>query len=247
MVKLNIPKRLKSKYLKVYTDIGTRLLLEKKNYAAVLSNSIIKTPEKNSDLDIIVVTNKKYWQREHLSINGVFIELFFYPEKELLKSFLKEKDYQDMHMVSRGFVMFDKTNCLNNLKEVASSEYKKGPRLNKENILYSKYMIWDQHQDIIDIINTDKLGAIALMHKSLWRAIELYFNLRNKWFCKPKKMLSSIYNLDKEKYLLLNKFYSLNSKKISIMYKIYREIISSIIKPYDIDKPFEWKSKKYKS
>lgn len=246
MVNLNTPKKLKNKYRKAYVDIGNKLILNSKYHAAILAESVIKRPEKNSDLDIIVITNQNCWQRKQLSINGIFVELFLYSEKELIKSF-EEKEYQDMHMVAYGFVMFDKNKCLDKLKKIAYNKYKKGPNLiNKEKITYLKYLIWDQHQDVADVLNKDKMSAMALMHKSLWQSLELYFNLKNKWFCKPKKLLPSVRGLNKKLYLLLKKFYSLNLKKIDILYKVYREIISIIIKPNDIDKRFEWSGKKHR-
>jgi hypothetical protein len=245
MANLNIPKKLKNKYLKTYIDVGNRLISNNKYYAAILAESIIKRPEKNSDLDIVVITNQNCWQRKQLSINGVFIELFFYSEKELMKSF-KEKEYQDMHMVAYGFTMFDKIGCLNKLKKIAHNKYKKGPGLiNEEKITYLKYLIWDQHQDVMDILCRDKKNAVALMHKSLWQSLELYFNLRNRWFCKPKKLLPSTRKLNRKLYLLLRRFYSLDSKRVDILYGIYRKIISIIIKPIDIDKNFEWNGKKH--
>jgi hypothetical protein len=189
---LKIPKKLKNKYLKSYINIGDMLLSDKKCRAAIISKSIIENPDKNSDLDIVVITNKNFWQRKQISINNVFIELFYYSPKELIKSF-KEKEYQDMHMVAYGFVMFDKDGCLDKIKKIAKKLYKKGPCLiDKEKITYSKYLVWDRHQDVIDILKKDKDGALALMHKSLWEASELFFNLQNKWFCKPKKLLPSI-------------------------------------------------------
>lgn len=246
MANLNIPKKLKNKYLKTYIDIGNKLILNNKYYAAILAESIIKRPEKNSDLDIVVITNQNCWQRKQLSINGIFIELFFYSEKELKKSF-KEKEYQDMHMVAYGFIMFDKMGCLNKLKKIAYNKYKDGPCLiNKEKITYLKYLAWDQHQDVMDILRKDKKSAIALMHRSLWQSLELYFNLKNRWFCKPKKLLPSIRGLNRNLYLLLRKFYSLNPKNVDILYNIYRKIISIIIKPIDIDKHFEWNGKKHR-
>jgi hypothetical protein len=247
MNNLEIPTKLKEKYLKTYIEIGNELLLNKRNYAALISGSIIERPDKNSDLDIVVITNQKYWQRKQLSINGVFVEIFFYSENDLKKSF-KEKDYQDMHMVAYGYVMFDKTNCLRKLKKIAIEKFEKGPGLmNKEDVLYSKYLIWDQNQDIEDIIDKDEASALALMNKSIWNSLELFYALKNKWFCKPKNIMSSVKEIDNDLYVLLNKFYSLKNNKVKSKYLIYRNIVSTIIEPYDLDRPFEWIGKKHKS
>jgi hypothetical protein len=84
------------------------------------------------------------------------------------------------------------------------------------------------------------------MHKSLWEASELFFNLQNKWFCKPKKLLPSIKKVDKNLYFLFKKFYSFKEKNIMLLYKIYRQIISEIIKPNNIDEYFQWNGKKHR-
>ncbi|MCL4480498.1 MAG: hypothetical protein M1113_03315 [Candidatus Thermoplasmatota archaeon] len=76
---LNIPNKLEGAYLKAYVDIGNNLASDPTIQAAILSNSLINTvPDTNSDLDIVAITNQNYWQRKQLSIQGVFVEIFFF-------------------------------------------------------------------------------------------------------------------------------------------------------------------------
>lgn len=243
---INIPINLNKKYLSTYLDISTDLYSNKENRIAIISESILNRPCKNSDLDIVVVTTNNYWQRKQLCINNIFVELFFYPKEEIAKLF-KNKEYQDMHMIGYGYTIFDKDNDVKNLKKIAVDNFKAGPKkLKKEDQILKKYLIWDENQDILDILKTDKAGALSLMNKSILNSIDLFFALKNKWPCKPKFIISSVKNTDNYLGHLLKKFYLIDNNKLSQKYIIYKEIVSKIISPYDIDKPFVWVSKKEK-
>jgi hypothetical protein len=243
---LNIPNKLEGAYLKAYVDIGNRLASDQTIQAAILSNSLINTvPDTNSDLDIVAITNQNYWQRKQLSIQGVFVEIFFYSETELVRSF-DNGDYQDMHMVGYGFEMFDKSNCIKKIKEKAKMMFEKGPGVpDHERTTYLKYLVWDNYCDVTDILSKDTVGAVALMHKSVWYAVEVLFSLNGRWFCKPKKLLLSVETLDNQISSLLKDFYMIDSRHVDDLYKIYCRIISKIIAPYKLDEHFIWNSSKH--
>lgn len=243
---LNIPNNLTSPYLKAYQEIGNDLISNPEIQAAILSNSLINSaPDANSDLDIVAITNQDYWQRKQVSINGVFVEIFLYSEKELLRSF-NDGDYQDMHMVAYGFDMFDKVDRLKGMKEKAIEMFEKGPGIpDEERSTYLKYIVWDNYCDVVDIVLKDNVGAVALMNKSIGYALEALFALNGKWFCKSKKLLSSVEAVDKGVFSLLNDFYSIDSHRAADLFKVYCKIISIIIAPYKLDEHFIWSSHKH--
>jgi hypothetical protein len=243
---LNIPNNLDESYLKAYMDIGNNLASDPTIQAAILSNSLIDTvPDTNSDLDIVAITNQNCWQRKQLSIQGIFVEVFLYSETELTRSF-DNGDYQDMHMVGYGFEMFDKSNCVKKLKEKAKMMFEKGPGVpDQEKATYLKYLLWDNYCDVTDILSKDVVGAIALMHKSVWYAAEVLFALNGRWFCKPKKLHLSVETLDNQISLLLKDFYSIDPKHVDDLYKTYGRIISIIIAPYKLDEHFVWSSSEH--
>lgn len=244
---LKIPKELNKKYLPTCLSICSELFLNKNNRAVIISESIVKRPHKNSDLDIVVITNNNFWQRKQLYINKVFVELFFYSEIEITNSF-NTKDYQDMHMIAYGYVIFDKDSVVGNLKKIALKKFKLGPgKLSKDERLLRKYLIWDDNQDILDILNKDKVTALSLMNKSVLSCTELFFALNNKWPCKPKLLMQSVKDIDIDLYYLLNRFYLISGTNLTQKYKIYKKIATKMVYPHDINKPLIWVSKKYKN
>ncbi len=244
---LNIPKKLKGPYLEAYINIGNRLISDPKIQTAVLSNSLLNlSPDTNSDLDIIAIINQDFWQREQLSIGGIFIELFLYSKPELFKSF-KNGDYQDMHMVAYGFVMFDKKKQIEDIKHKAKEMFEKGPGIpNKEKTDYLKYLVWDNYCDVADIVYKDPLGAYALMQKSVWFAVEVFFVLKGRWFCKPKKFLASVKDLNEGLYSLLKDFCGTDNHDVSACFLLYGKIIERVIFPHSLKDHFVWKGGKHR-
>jgi len=245
---LKIHKNLSRQYLKTYLKIGNILLSDNNIICAVLSGSVLNGEQgKTSDLDIIAITKKDFHQRKQLSINGVFIEIFLYSKNELYQSF-RENDYQNMNMVGSGFVMFDKNNMLNPIRKRAKYLFEKGPKkLNIEQKTYLQYLIWDSYCDVVDVINVNPMSAFSLMHKNIWYTLEVYYKLNSKWFCKPKRMLNEIKNINEDIYYNLVEVYSCSLKDIKKMFNHYRSIVKIVIYPHDIDKHFTWESKPRKS
>jgi predicted nucleotidyltransferase len=242
---IKIPEGLGEKYIPAFVSIAEELYSDPKIKAAIVSGSILRGEgHENSDIDLITITDKKFKQRLQFVRDGIYIEQFIYSEPELRKSF-KNIDYQDMHMVAYGTEIFSRNIDLKKLRDEARFLFEKGPQpLSEEEIKLAKYIIWDSYIDVKDIINEDSVGAIALMNKNLWEALEKYFEFNNKWFCKPKRMFESVNAIDKNLYLLLKSFYETVNSEPHEVFKIYENIIAMIIKPYPIDEHFVWQGKK---
>lgn len=243
---LSIPEKLFGRYLEAYKEIGEQLISDPSIQSAFLSNSLlVSSPDDNSDLDIIAITNENVWQRKQLSVGGVFVELFLYSREELFKSF-EAGDYQDMHMVAYGFVMFDKSKQASEIKENAKEIFERGPGIpTLEKIDYLKYLVWDSYCDVSDIILKDPVGSVALMHKSVWFSIEASFSLKGRWFCKPKRLLAAVADLDSDLHLLLDRFYKISNTNIEDLFQIYSEIIEKVIFPHHLKEHFVWTSDKH--
>lgn len=243
-----IHKNLSGKYLEVYLKIGSILLSDSNIRCAILSGSILNGEQgKTSDLDIIAITKEDLYQRKQISMSGVFIELFLYSKKELYQSF-RENDYQNMNMVGNGFVMFNKGNILGPIRKKARYLFEKGPKkLNLEQKTYLQYLVWDSYCDVVDMVSVSPMSAFSLVHKNIWYSLEVYYKLNSMWFCKSKRMLNEIKNINEDIYNNLVGIYSCSLKDIKKAVDYYRAIVKIVIHPHNIDKHFTWESRPRKS
>ncbi len=244
-MKINIPDNLPDKQLDAFTDIAERLLKNPEIDTLFFSGSFYHGGSgPNSDIDFIAITNPEfdYSQRMQDVSNGIFYELFMYSENQLKKSF-DLMDYQDMHMVGYGFLVFSKSNKFEDIKKLARVLYEKGPlKISDKQFEYERYLLWDKYTDILDIMETDAKMATFLMNLLLCDSLRLLYVNKCIWFPKKKKLLESLIDVDNEIYLLTYEFLNSNFESNKLL-RILSKIIEKIIYPNKLSEPFIWQDK----
>ncbi len=243
---INTPNNLPEKQLKAFADIAENLLSNTEIDTLFFSGSFYHGDSgPNSDLDFIAITKPEfdYSQRIQDISNGIFYELFIYSENQLKKSF-ERMDYQDMHMVGYGFLVFSKSQNFESIKKLAKSLFEKGPaKISDNQFEYEKYLLWDKYHDILDIIIKDSNLAESLMNILLWDALRLLYVDKRIWFPKQKRLFESLIKIDSDIYNLVCEFLNSDNDKKYLLGNIAR-IVENIIYPNKLSDPFIWQSEK---
>lgn len=243
---INIPNNLPKKQLEAFMDIVEKLLENQEIDTLFFSGSFYHGhPNDNSDLDFIALTHPEfdYFQRVQGVNHDVFYELFIYSKKQLKKSF-ELIDYQDMHMVGHGFLVFSKSQDFEDIKDLAKSLFEKGPaKISNKKLEYEEYLLWDKYKDIQDIIIENPNLAKSLLGILLWDTLRLLYVDKCIWFPKQKRLLESLIKVDNNIYGLVCEFINSNGDAKYLLRK-NEEIIEKIIYPRKLATPFIWQSEK---
>ncbi|MDE2100552.1 MAG: hypothetical protein KGL39_25135 [Patescibacteria group bacterium] len=246
-MKINIPNKLPDKQIKAFTEITEKLFENPEIDTLFLSGSFYYGDnDSNSDLDFLAITQSEfdYFQRIQDASNGVFYELFIYSEKQLKRSF-ELMDYQDMHMVGYGFLVFSKSNNFENIRKLAKDLFEKGPqKISGKELEYEEYLLWDKYTDILDILEKDDSLANSLMNLLLWDSLRLLYIKKCVWFPKKKRLLESLVHVDSEIYSLTCEFLNPISSDSKKLLKTLDIIIEKIIYPKKLSEPFIWQSER---
>jgi len=243
---INTPDNLPEKQLDAFINIAEKLFSNQEIDTLFFSGSFYHgDPGFNSDLDFIAITKPEfdYFQRIQDTVNGIFYELFIYSENQLKRSF-ERMDYQDMHMVGYGFLVFSKSQNFTDIKNLARDLFERGPsKISDKQLEYEKYLLWDKYIDILDIRIKNPNLAGSLMNILLWDALRLMYINKCTWFPKRKRLLESLSKVDKDVYGLVCEFLNSNSNKENSL-EILCKIIEKIIYPSKLSDPFVWQSEK---
>jgi hypothetical protein len=243
---INIPNDLTEKHLNAFKNIAEKLLKNPEIDTLFFSGSFYNgDPGPNSDLDFIAITKPEfdYSQRIQDVSDGIFYELFVYSENQLEKSF-ERMDYQDMHMVGYGFLVFSKTQNFEGIKNLAKGLFEKGPaKISDEQLEYEKYLLWDKYTDILDVRIKNPNLARSLMNILLWDALRLLYINKRVWFPKRKRLFESLTKIDKDIYELVFEFLNSPNDEEYLLEKLGK-IVENIIYPNKLSDPFIWQSEK---
>lgn len=245
-MKINIPNNLSGVQLDAYKEIANKLFENPEVDTLFFSGSFYHGgSDINSDLDFIAITNPEfdYFQRIQGISLGVFYELFLYSEKQLKKSF-DLMDYQDMHMIGYGFLVFSKSDNYQNIKDLAKVLFDNGPsKITDKQLEYEKYLLWDKYSDISDVIDKNPGLAKSLMNLLLWDSLRLLYIDKCIWFPKKKRLIESLTKIDVEICNLVNDFFN-SSKDEKYSLELINKIVEHVISPKKLSDPFIWKSEK---
>lgn len=243
---INIPDNLPKKQLKAFTDIAEKLLKNPEIDTLFFSGSFYHGDSgPNSDLDFIAITKPEfdYSQRIQDINDEIFYELFVYSEDQLRKSF-DRMDYQDMHMVGYGFLVFSKSQNFENIRNLARSLFEKGPtKISGKQLEYEQYLLWDKYNDILDSRTKDPHLAKLLMNILLWDSLKLLYVDKCVWFPKRKRLFESLAKIDIDIHKLVDEFLNLDIDEKYLLEKL-GSIVEKIIYPHKLTDPFIWQSEK---
>ena len=196
----------------------------------VCGSYITGNPSAHSDLDvhIILSDNVNYRERGNRIIDGLMIEYFANPPKQIIKYF--EEDYNDINPMSQtqfitGRIVLDKTGVVKELKckakEMLETRYQEVDSNISE---LSKYAIWDMLDDLQDALETGRKDFNLLYYCNLDKLLSLYMR-HIKYPYNYKTILGNLTSeLTRSKYLLEE----LPDKQIS-------EIVTNCITSDDTD------------
>lgn len=153
----------------------------------VCGSYITGNPTSHSDLDVHIVLDNsvQYRERGNRIIDGLLIEYFTNPPKQILHYF--DEDYQDKSLMSQvqfatGKIMQDKTGDVAILKEKAkamiSDFYALGQAVSPMSDL-DKYFLWDMLDDLQDAHESQKPEFDFLYYNSLNKLLECYMKCIN--------------------------------------------------------------------
>jgi hypothetical protein len=130
----------------------------KETEAVIICGSYVTgRPSKHSDIDLqIILSDKINWrERGNKIIDGMLIEYFCNPKKQIKKYFVKEFNgrlQHTAHMIFTGKILFDKNGLGKKLK-IEAGKYlsRKYSRADKDKIEQMKYHFWDMQDNLEEI------------------------------------------------------------------------------------------------
>lgn len=145
----------------------------------------------NSDYDLIGIRESGDFERDCRKIDGNYLDIFIYPEKEIThpdNSLLRIKD---------GLVIFEKNNVGTNLINSIHQIYINGP---------SKTPEWEKHEIknwLKKMFDRATIGDIEGNFRRSWllhEALECYFKLNDMWYLGPKESFKWLHQNNSKLY-----------------------------------------------
>lgn len=153
--------------------------------AMVCGSYITGDASKRSDVDVhIILTDAVDWrERGNEYIDGILIEYFANPPKQIRKYF--EEDYNDRSTMSMiqfitGKIIFDKNGMVKQLKEEAEVwKEKKYIEMDHSTREIKKYGLWDSFDNLMDCYENERNDFFLVYYYSLVHLFNEYCSLIN--------------------------------------------------------------------
>ena len=186
-----------------------------KNVIAILitGSFIHSVPDKNSDLDVYILTKEgKYRERGNTWINGVEVEYFMNPVKQVEQYFIDETKKggpHTAHMFANSKILFRRGNEIDRLIKKAKSiiNKKRNPMDNTSKEL-AKYFLDDLEKDLEDTyIKNDSFAFNLIANDILKKTLDVFLHISRTYEEKHKRLYNYLSSKD-------NKFASLYKKTL---------------------------------
>lgn len=182
-----------------------------------------------NDIDIFVVINNDYYEREIKYIKNKKIDIS-YISLDKLNQIIINKNYFMINILAKSKMIY----CINNLikkyiDNIKEIHLKGPPKLNIHEINYLRYKLNDMYEDIVNR-KKDTYDFLFLMNNLLNYSLKTYYELNNLWIPKDKKILNETKKIDVNLYNLCTSF--LITKEVDRKLKIILKIMNYITKPY---------------
>lgn len=152
----------------------------------VCGSYITGNPSNHSDLDVHLLLNDtcEYRERGNRVIDGLLIEYFANPPKQILSYFnedLKDKSLMCQTQFATGKILNDLTGKVKELKNIANSMIEEFYLNSKyEMSELTKYSLWDMLDDLQDAYDNNKADFSFLYYNLLNRLISSYMKSINR-------------------------------------------------------------------
>lgn len=166
----------------------------------IVTGSVIhSTPDKNSDLDVYVILKEsKNRERGNTRINGIEIEYFINPVKQVSYYLTNELWKHTAHMLSHWVIIHQKDKIIDKLiKDAKKTLNAKLPALDKVKKELAKYFLDDRKKDLEDaLIKKDVFAFLSLANDLLNRSLDTFYNVHRLPQEKIKRLYNQIKSID---------------------------------------------------
>lgn len=193
---------LKIKYNKILQKFIEKYKKQPNVAAIIVFGSYVNSKlDKNSDLDVyIILKNSKTRERGNAWIDGVEIEYFINPIKQIKKYFYEEranKKFTTTHIFANSIVLYKNGNIINKLIQMAKKIIDKNGRMSHYEIELNKYIIDDIKKDIEDVyLKKDVFTFNLIVNKLILKCIDIFFDFNKIIEGRPKKIGIKIKEVD---------------------------------------------------
>lgn len=238
--------KLKKKFEVALQKYVERTKKNKNVIGILITGSFIHSePDKNSDLDVYVLTkDSKFRERGNTWIDGIEIEYFFNPIKQVEKYFkeeAKEGGPHTCHMFVNSKILFQRGNELNRLikeaKKILNRPRAKMKSVTKE---LAKYHIDDLEKDLEDVyLKKDKFAFNMVANSIINESLDIFLQISRTYEEKHKRLLEYLKKRDKKFAHLLQE--ALLENNMSKRYKNLIKLIRYVENKINGKRPKEWK------
>jgi len=185
-------------------DLALKYLL-KKDFVigAFIFGSYARGQKEHNDIDIVVLTNQNWRQRESKKLGGVSFEFFYKPINSIKQVLDSEKEFNQIRWFNEAKIIHDPSGKVKEIVDFSKKLLEKKLVLDKARW---KYWIGDQLQDISK--ESDIAQKAFLMQKLFKDLIQLYFLFKKEMPPKDNYAIKKIRADDPVFFELINNFTS---------------------------------------
>lgn len=237
---------LKEKFQKALDTYVDKTKRNKNVIAILITGSFIHSiPDKNSDLDVYVLMKEgKFRERGNTWINGVEIEYFMNPIKQVEQYFIDETKKggpHTAHMFANSKILFKRGNEVDRLIKKANAIInKKRKSMDNTSKELAKYFLDDLEKDLEDTyLKRDPFSFNLVANDILNKTLDVFLQITRTYEEKHKRLYNYLNSKDK-KFASLYKAALLENntkKKYPLLIKLIRYIENKI----DGKRSKEWK------
>jgi predicted nucleotidyltransferase len=218
----------------VLENATSRLRSDPEVRAIMLTGSFSRgEEEKNSDLDFLVITKRRFVERKAEYVNGIEVQYLAAPPKQFDNWLEYEKGTATSTIIgqlSEGVILYDPSGVAAEYQNRARRILEEGPRgLTPQQIRSKRRQLTDAADDVEDRLGSPSV-ALWLMNTEIGSAIESYLALNGHWAIKPKYLLTKLKNMDESLYNKCQDFLAEND--VHRKYVIFRGIVEQVLKPF---------------
>jgi predicted nucleotidyltransferase len=206
-------------------ELALKYLL-KKDYVigAFIFGSYARKQREHNDIDVVVLTNKDWYQRESKRIDGTLFEFFYRPISSIKETLSSEKEINQLRWFNEAKIIYDPAGKTNEIVEFSKKLLKKKLVVDKARW---RYWVGDQLQDITKENNPHQKAF--LMQKIFKDLTQLYFLCKKEMPPKDNYVIKKIQKEDPQFFELVKNFIDANTenqeKELLIIVKYFEKKI----------------------
>jgi hypothetical protein len=223
---------------------GTKWIIEHFNpLGLIVSGTIIRgNPDISSDFDIFVIHDNNFRQRIQKIFNSVPFEFFINPPSSILKNIKDEYKTRmqcTSHMLATGYVLFNKSDIINDLITNAKTYLNKQPEFNEKQAELLRYKAAVLLEDAIDIKDKDVGMANVFISDSVQAILDWYYYKEYLFVPRKKDLIANTERIAFEIGSCSRKV--MESVQIEEKINYLKRLADLTIKSYGF---FEWESER---